>query len=136
MRSAMGPVQEAIYPILATDAQLLAIVEAVVDAIPAPGTYRRFVYLGESVETPNNTFGGDGMSERLSIHSVAEDTQDASGWQLVKAANARVLELLDAAEIPVAGLACVFCHFESAQSIDDTPWRHIISDFRIETEAS
>src|SRR5690348_12581074 len=98
-RASLNPNQTAIYAVLSADngaGSLQALGFAVLDGIPEPQKYRKFIAIGESIETPMDTFGQYGNEELLTIHIVAEDTQDQSGWKSVKDADDRVVQLLDA----------------------------------------
>ena len=134
--SAMADVQTAIYTLLAGDATLSNLIApgAVVDSMPEEAPDTVYVVLGESNETPDNTFGAFGRSELFPVHAFAEDTGDRSGWKTVKDINSRVVALLDGAALSVSGRSTVLCHLEASQSIHDPPWRHIATDFRIQTE--
>jgi hypothetical protein len=135
--SSMGPVQAAVYAVLAADATLLALVDAgaILDSVPEPNKLKKYLLIGESLETPQDTFGSYGREELLTLHVLVEDTQDAGGWKRAKDIDARIIELLDGAELTVAGRAFVYCNFDHTQTLHDPPWRHIATDFRIATEA-
>jgi len=132
--SSLGPVQIGVYQIIGSDSALLTLVDAVVDSVPEPTKLSKYVLIGESIETPDNTFGSYGRTEVLTIHTYVEDTQAGSGWKRAKDINARIVELLDEAELTVSDRAFIYCHLDQTQTIHDPPWRHIATDFRIATE--
>ena len=133
--SSLAPVQAAVFTVLAGDTTLAGLVDEVLDGIPEPNKLSKYVLVGESVETPDNTFGSYGRTEVLTVHTVVEDTQSGSGWKRAKDIHARVIQLLDEADLSISGRSFVYCHFDQSQTIHDPPWRHIATDFRIATEA-
>lgn len=127
--SAMGPVQAAVYAVLAADGELAG---RVFDDVPENAVLP-YVVVGESIETPDNYHGGFGRQTVEILHIWSDYRGMTEATTLVS----RVVALLDHKPLTVPGRAHISTRFEFTQTLKDPDrpeLRHVPVRFRIETE--
>ena len=124
--------QAAIYDALTTDPALFDVVgHAVHDAEPdAPSDL--FVFLGEERVRDRSDASGAGATHLLRVSAVTT----RNGFAAVKAAAARVCEILDGARLPLDRGRLVSLRFQGARAVRDRAGgtRRVDVTFRARTE--
>lgn len=95
-RSAIGPVQAAVYQWLAADTTLTNLAK-VYDYVPQ-GTKPPYIEISELIETPNNTEGQQGREILVTIFAWSKQP----GFKELEAILDSLLRLLDEDTIPVS----------------------------------
>mgnify|MGYP001222844618 CR=1 FL=1 len=128
MRSALWPVQRAVYQRLTSHAPLMARVTGVLDDVPE-GQPFPYVTLGEWTEIPVLAFGEDGSETTLTLHVWSR----YRGWKECNEIVALLNEALDDAELEVEGYRTVLVVYDSATAIRDTDGvtRHMVVRYRL-----
>lgn len=128
MRSALWPVQRAIYQRLTSHAPLMARVTGILDDVPE-GQPFPYVVIGEWTEIPVLAFGEDGSETTLTLHVWSR----YRGWKEANEIVALVNEVLDDAELEVEGYRTVLVVYDSSTAIRDTDGvtRHMVVRYRL-----
>jgi hypothetical protein len=138
--SALSPVQAAIYAKLAADSTLQTLLGGagrIVDTIREGQSPGRYVYLGEAMESPDDTLTdtGYGSEVMLTIYAYADDAQGQAGNKTVQQIASRVIAVLHDATLTVSGKAFVSCEWDGSQQVPaDGQFRRIALDFRVLVE--
>lgn len=127
----LGPIQEAVYGVLAADAALGGLVSGVFDEVPETAAYP-YVVIGEALEQPDNRHGTFGRQTVITLHVWSKSRGFAEG----NAIASRVVALLDHQPLTVVGRHHVVTRYEFSQTLRDPEphVRHIPIRFRILTE--
>jgi len=129
--SPLGPIQKAVYDVLAGDATLGGLVSGVFDEVPE-GTAYPYVVIGEALEVPAGSHDRFGRETVLTLH-VWTDTR---GFSRATQITSRIVALLDHQPLTIAGHHHVATRYEFAQQLRDTEphLRHVPIRFRVITE--
>lgn len=128
MRSALWPVQQAVYQRLLSYAPLIARVTGVLDHVPEGQAYP-YVAIGEFIELPHLAFGEDGSEVVLALHIWSR----YRGWKECSEILALLNDTLDDAELEVEGYRTVLVAFQESTTIRDTDGltRHVVARYRL-----
>lgn len=135
--SAASAVQAAIYALLSGDATLTGLTDRIGDRGIDGTTKGRVVVITVTSEVRDrrlSNVGGNAAQLLVSVATHVEDSQGATGAKTAQQINARVIELLDNAELTVAGWTFVSCDFSDAVQFQDGAWRSITADFDLLVE--
>lgn len=131
--SALLPVQQAIYQLLASDGQFMDLVTGVYDYVPEQAAYP-YTVVGDAIETPDNRHAGYGSETVVALHHWSR----YRGYAQVLEIGARASALLDHQPLAVSGLTHVATRWEFAQTLPDPDpagdLRHMVQRFRVVTE--
>lgn len=129
-RSALTPVQTALYSTLTTDSTLMALVSGVYDSVPEPAVYP-FVVIGEAIEMPANEHGSFGSRVSCTIHVWSE----YRGFAQVNTMLDCLVRLLDHAPVVIGGRTLVAIRLEQILTLRDSDpdIRHGVARFTVET---
>lgn len=130
-RSALGPLQTAIYTVLDGDATLGGLVTGVFDFVPE-GQQKPYVVVGEAYATPRNSQDRYGRRNTETIHVWS----DHLGYSEVNTIMDRIVELLDHQSLTVTDHDVVLANLDFSQTLDDPDpdIRHGVLRFAFVTE--
>lgn len=127
-KSALRPLQVAVYGELSGDAPLAAMVTGIFDAVPDQQPYPYSV-IGDATAVPFRTFGRDGAEVTITVHTWSQ----FAGFSEAQAIDGRIQEVLDDAELEVEGFGVVMFNYEETTTIRDPDGitRHLASRYRV-----
>lgn len=132
-RSALAPVQRALYTKLTADKALMGLVSGVFDHVPEDAAWP-YVVIGEGVESPDNDHTSFGRAVLATLHVWSE----YKGFTEAERVQARLVELLDHQhrDLPVDGHKVVAVRYAQTLPLrDPNPMlRHVLVQFRIHTQ--
>ncbi|MCY0919604.1 MULTISPECIES: DUF3168 domain-containing protein [unclassified Streptomyces] len=132
-RSALEPVQAALYVRLSGDQTLGDLVTGVFDHVPEADDLD-YVTIGEATEIPDNHHGGFGREIVAALHVWTRARGHGPGLRIA----ARLVELLDHQPLTIAGHTHIATRHEFSQTLTDPDppgdIRHVSMRFRIITE--
>jgi hypothetical protein len=127
------PTRDAVRVALTADAELMNLVQGVLDWVPEKQPYP-FVHLGESLETPDNAHDRHGAQVLQTLHVWSQYRGYAEGLTIAN----RIIHVLDHTPLVIAGHVHRWTRFVSMQTLTDPEppgdIRHLPMTFRIGTE--